>query len=129
MLPKKAVAAKGGAKPMTKGAIDKAIADEFEIKTKVAATIMNVIGETGAKESEGREYLQGFQMCHSLGGGTGSDMGTLLSSKAREEYPVRTMETFSVLMSSEVPDTGVELYNAVLSYHQLVESAGGGLPA
>ena len=27
-----------------------------------------------------------------------------------------------------LPDTGVELYNAVLSYHQLVESAGGGYP-
>jgi len=70
MLPKKAAAAKGGAKPMTKGAIDKAIADEFEIKTKVAATIMNVIVETGAKEAEGCDYLQDFQMCHSLGGGT-----------------------------------------------------------
>ena len=50
MLPKKAAAAKGGAKPMTKGAIAKAIADEFELKTKVAATIMNVLAETGAKE-------------------------------------------------------------------------------
>ena len=26
-------------------------------------------------------------MCHSLGGGTGSGMGTLLISKIREEYP------------------------------------------
>ena len=29
----------------------------------------------------------GFQVCHSLGGGTGSGMGTLLISKIREEYP------------------------------------------
>ena len=28
----------------------------------------------------------GFQVCHSLGGGTGSGMGTLLISKIREEY-------------------------------------------
>ena len=33
----------------------------------------------------------GFQVCHSLGGGTGSGMGTLLISKIREEYPDRMM--------------------------------------
>lgn len=31
--------------------------------------------------------VSGFQVCHSLGGGTGSGMGTLLISKIREEYP------------------------------------------
>lgn len=35
--------------------------------------------------------LAGFQVCHSLGGGTGSGMGTLLISKIREEYPDRMM--------------------------------------
>ena len=28
-------------------------------------------------------------MCHSLGGGTGSGMGTLLIEKIKEEYPDR----------------------------------------
>merc|ERR1719428_473687 len=46
-------------------------------------------------------------MTHSLGGGTGAGMGTLLISKVREEYPDRI----------------VEPYNAVLSFHQLVENA------
>ena len=62
-------------------------------------------------------------MCHSLGGGTGSGMGTLLISKVREEYPDRVMETFSVIPSPKVSDTVVEPYNAVLSFHQLVENA------
>ena len=31
--------------------------------------------------------LAGFQVCHSLGRGTDSGMGTLLVSKIREEYP------------------------------------------
>ena len=31
----------------------------------------------------------GFQITHSLGGGTGAGMGTLLISKIREEYPDR----------------------------------------
>ena len=33
------------------------------------------------KEAEGCDCLQGFQLTHSLGGGTGSGMGTLLISK------------------------------------------------
>ena len=41
----------------------------------------------------------GFQVAHSLGGGTGSGMGTLLISKIREEYPDRMMLTFSVVPS------------------------------
>lgn len=44
----------------------------------------------------------GFQLCHSLGGGTGSGMGTLLISKIREEYPDRMMMTFSVVPSPKV---------------------------
>lgn len=36
------------------------------------------------REAEGCDCLQGFQITHSLGGGTGSGMGTLLISKIRE---------------------------------------------
>ncbi|XP_025214480.1 tubulin beta-4B chain isoform X5 [Phocoena phocoena] len=64
----------------------------------------------------------GFQLTHSLGGGTGSGMGTLLISKIREEYPDRIMNTFSVVPSPKVSDTVVEPYNATLSVHQLVEN-------
>lgn len=46
--------------------------------------------------------LQGFQLTHSLGGGTGSGMGTLLISKIREEYPDRIMNTYSVVPSPKV---------------------------
>ncbi|XP_019087372.1 PREDICTED: tubulin beta-9 chain-like [Camelina sativa] len=46
--------------------------------------------------------LVGLQVCHSLGGGTGSGMGTLLISKIREEYPDRMMMTFSVFPSPKV---------------------------
>merc|ERR1712151_1234265 len=49
------------------------------------------------KEAESCDCLQGFQLTHSLGGGTGSGMGTLLISKIREEYPDRQMVTYSVM--------------------------------
>lgn len=65
----------------------------------------------------------GFQICHSMGGGTGSGMGTLLISKIREEYPDRMMVTFSIVPSPKVSDTVVEPYNATLSVHQLVENS------
>jgi tubulin beta len=74
------------------------------------------------KEAESCDCLQGFQLTHSLGGGTGSGMGTLLISKIREEYPDRIMNTFSVVPSPKVSDTVVEPYNATLSVHQLVEN-------
>jgi tubulin beta len=61
-------------------------------------------------------------LTHSLGGGTGSGLGTLLVSKIREEYPDRIMSTFSVVPSPKVSDTVVEPYNATLSVHQLVEN-------
>ncbi|RVX01894.1 Tubulin beta-1 chain [Vitis vinifera] len=57
-----------------------------------------------------RRVVGGFQVCHSLGGGTGSGMGTLLISKIREEYPDRMMLTFSVFPSPKASDTVVEHY-------------------
>ena len=87
------------------------------------AELIDSVLDVVRKESEGCDCLQGFQMTHSLGGGTGSGMGTLLISKIREEYPDRIMSTFSVIPSPKVSDTVVEPYNATLSIHQLVENA------
>lgn len=75
------------------------------------------------RESETCDVLQGFQVTHSLGGGTGSGLGTLLVSSIREEYPDRMMCTYSVFPSPKVSNTVVEPYNCTLSVHQLVENA------
>jgi len=85
--------------------------------------LVDSVLEVVRKEAENADCLQGFQISHSLGGGTGSGMGTLLLSKIREEYPDRMMCTFSVVPSPKVSDTVVEPYNATLSVHQLVENA------
>jgi tubulin beta len=60
---------------------------------------------------------------HSLGGGTGSGMGTLLLLKIRDAYPDRITTTYSIYPSPKVSDTVVEPYNAVLSSHQLLENS------
>jgi hypothetical protein len=66
------------------------------------AELVDSVLDVVRKESESCDCLQGFQLTHSLGGGTGSGMGTLLISKIREEYPDRIMETFSVVPSPKV---------------------------
>lgn len=85
------------------------------------AELVDVIMDVVRRESENCDCLQGFQLTHSIGGGTGSGMGTLLISKIRDEYPDRIMNTFSVVPSPKVSDTVVEPYNAILSVHQLIE--------
>merc|ERR1711982_294500 len=68
------------------------------------AELIDSVLDVVRKEAEGCDCLQGFQVCHSLGGGTGSGMGTLLITKVREEYPDRIMETFSIFPSPKVLD-------------------------
>ena len=43
------------------------------------------------REVVGCDSLQGFQIVQSLGGGTGSGLGTLLMEALREEYPDRML--------------------------------------
>ncbi|XP_046357923.2 tubulin beta chain-like [Haliotis rufescens] len=73
-------------------------------------------------ECESCDSLQGFQLTHSLGGGTGSGMGMLLMRKIREEYSNRIISTYSVMPSNKVSNTIVEPYNATLSVNELVEN-------
>ena len=86
------------------------------------AEMIDAVLDVVRKESEGCDCLQGFQLAHSLGGGTGSGLGTLLFSKIREEFPDRILKSYSVVPSPKISDTVVEPYNATLSFHQLVEN-------
>ena len=87
------------------------------------AELIDSVLDVVRKEAEGCDCLQSVQMTHSLGGGAGAGMGTLLISKVREEYPDHVMETFSVIPSPKVSDTVVEPHTAVLSFHQLMENS------
>lgn len=87
------------------------------------AEIVEDVLEVLRREAENCDCLQGFQLTHSLGGGTGSGLGTLVLSKIRELFPDRMISTFSVAPSPKVSNTVVEPYNAVLALHQLIENA------
>jgi len=86
---------------------------------ELADSILDIV----RRQAESCDALQGFQFLHSLGGGTGAGLGTLMMGKLREEYPDRMMATFSILPAPAVSETVVEPYNATLSIHQLLEAS------
>ena len=53
-------------------------------------------GPGGHGASDGGDLQQGFQLCHSLGGGTGAGLGTLLVARLKEEFPDRIVDIWSV---------------------------------
>jgi tubulin beta len=75
------------------------------------------------RASEACDCLQGFQLTHSLGGGTGSGLGTRLMGKLREEYPDRILCDWPIVPSPKVSDIVVEPYNATLAMHQIIENS------
>merc|ERR1712207_128289 len=71
-----------------------------------------VFGQTGAGNNWAKgHYTEGAELIDSV------------LDVVREEDPDRIMSTYSVIPSPKVSDTVVEPYNAVLSFHQLVENA------
>ena len=87
------------------------------------AELVDSVLDVIRREAEECTNLQGFIVIHSIGGGTGSGMGSLLITKLREEYEEKIITTFSIFPSPKVSDTVVEPYNAVLSINSLVDHA------
>lgn len=83
------------------------------------AELVDSVLDVVRKEAENCECLQGFQITHSLGGGTGAGMGTLLISKIREEFPDRMMATFSVVPSPKVLPIQIHMYSCICHFRYL----------
>lgn len=65
--------------------------------------------------------LQGFLFTHSLGGGTGSGLGSLLLEQLAENYGKKSKLEFAVYPAPQVSTSVVEPYNTVLSTHSTLE--------
>lgn len=87
------------------------------------AELMEPVMDSVRREAENTDAMQGFQIVHSLGGGTGSGMGTRMMAAIRDEYSDRMISTYSVMPSPKVSETVTEPYNAVMALHYLVESS------
>lgn len=73
-------------------------------------------------EVEACDCPSGFQLLHSIGGGTGSGLGTFLLIRMRDMYPDRLIQSHTVFPSDCTSDNVVEPYNATLATHQLIEN-------
>lgn len=78
-------------------------------------------------EAERCDRVQGVQIVHSLGGGTGAGLGARVTESVRLALPGRSVDTYSAVPSSAVPGAAAacETYNATLSAARLVDGAHG----
>jgi tubulin alpha len=65
--------------------------------------------------------LQGFLFFNSVGGGTGSGLGSLLLERLSVDYGKKSKLGFTVYPSPLISTSVVEPYNSVLSTHSLLE--------
>ncbi|VDL84376.1 unnamed protein product [Nippostrongylus brasiliensis] len=74
------------------------------------------------RESENSDQMDGFLFTHSVSGGTGSGMGSLILEKIRDRFPKKVIQTYSVFANHEdTSDVIVHPYNSVLSMERLID--------
>lgn len=73
------------------------------------------------KLTEGCNNFQGFIVTHSVGGGTGSGLCSLLCERLSVEYGKKLKFNFTIYPAAHISNTIVEPYNTVLSTHSLLE--------
>ena len=73
---------------------------------------------------QSQRWLQGFVLCHSISGGTGSGYGSYLLEQLSERFPHKVIQTYSVFPSKKDMGVGeVANYNSVLTLKRLEEQA------
>jgi tubulin gamma len=76
------------------------------------------------READNSDSLEGFVLCHSIAGGTGSGMGSYLLERLNDHYPKKLVQTYSVFPSwADQSDVVVQPYNSLLSMKRLILNA------
>ncbi|VVD02495.1 unnamed protein product [Leptidea sinapis] len=76
------------------------------------------------READGSDNLEGFVLCHSIAGGTGSGMGSYILEHLSDRFPKKLVQTYSVFPNlDEISDVVVQPYNSLLTLKRLTESA------
>ena len=65
--------------------------------------------------------LQGFLIFNSVGGGTGSGLGSLLLERLSADYSKKSKIGFAIYPSPQISPIIIEAYNSVLSTHSMIE--------
>jgi tubulin gamma len=92
-----------------------------------AITDLHYIAHTNAvffREADGSDSLEGFVLCHSIAGGTGSGMGSHLLECLNDRYAKKLVQTYSVFPNQEeTSDVVVQPYNSILTLKRLTLNA------
>ncbi|KNC86576.1 tubulin gamma-1 chain, partial [Sphaeroforma arctica JP610] len=88
----------------------------YERSQKQQEDIYDIIN----REAENSDSLEGFQMTHSIAGGTGSGMGSHVLERLNDWFPKKVLQTYSVFPGA---DTVVQEYNSVLTLKRLTMNA------
>mmetsp|Transcript_18349 Transcript_18349/g.26300 ORF Transcript_18349/g.26300 Transcript_18349/m.26300 type:complete len:515 (+) Transcript_18349:902-2446(+) len=77
------------------------------------------------RESDNSDSLEGFVLCHSIAGGTGSGMGSYLLERLNDHFPKKLVQTYSVFPNWDhsQSDVVVQPYNSVLTLKRLTLNA------
>lgn len=81
-------------------------------------TFMNMID----REIDATENFEGFQLLHSVAGGTGSGLGSSLLEAISDSYPKKFLTTYSVFPSDE-SEVVIQPYNTILTLRRLEENS------
>ncbi len=92
----------------------------FASGDKVVEDIWDIID----REAEGSESLEGFQLLHSIAGGTGSGLGSYILERLNDRYEKKLIQTYSVFpVNQQVSDVVVQPYNSLLTLKRLTQYA------
>ncbi|KAG0727827.1 Tubulin gamma-1 chain [Chionoecetes opilio] len=76
------------------------------------------------READGSDSLEGFVLCHSIAGGTGSGLGSYILERLNDRFPKKLVQTYSVFPNQdEISDVVVQPYNSLLTLKRLTQSA------
>lgn len=93
-------------------------ANGFSEGEKNHETFINMID----KELDSTENFEGFQLFHSVAGGTGSGLGSNLLEIIADRYPKNFITTYSVFPTDQ-SEVVVQPYNTILTLRRLVEES------
>lgn len=72
-------------------------ASGFSQGEKLSEEIFDIID----READGSDSLEGFVLCHSIAGGTGSGMGSNILEKLSDRFPKKLVQTYSVFPNQD----------------------------
>lgn len=95
-------------------------ASGFSQGEKLQEEIFDIID----READGSDSLEGFVLCHSIAGGTGSGMGSYIMERLSDHFPKKLVQTYSVFPNQdEISDVVVQPYNSLLTLRRLTSCA------